>query len=50
MPHINDLSQNVIWEGNNGEKWIVKEGFQSEKSIEVKLVPLKVVEELIKEE
>ncbi len=50
MPHINDLSQNVIWEGNNGEKWIVQEGMTSTKSISVILIPLKVEEQLIKEE
>jgi len=51
MPHSNDLSQNVSWEGNNGEKWIVKENLSSSKSIDVKLTPLVVEEklELIKE-
>jgi hypothetical protein len=49
MPHINDLTQNVVWEGNNGEKWIVENGITSAKSIDVKLVPLKIEQELIKE-
>ena len=49
MPHINDLSQNVIWEGNNGEKWIVTDSLSSKENINVKLSPLKVEEILIKE-
>jgi len=46
MPHINDLSVNNLWEGNNGEKWIVGEGIQSENEIRVKLSRLKVEEKL----
>jgi len=47
MPHINDLSQNVIWEGNNGEKWIVDESMTSTNEINAKLKQLKVEEILV---
>lgn len=50
MPHINDGSQNNVWEGNNGEKWIVKNLMTSPEEIIITLVKLKVVEELIPEE
>jgi len=44
MPHINDLSVNNIFEGNNGEKWQVMEGINDQKEIWVKLVKLHVEE------
>lgn len=47
MPHISDLSQGVIWQGNNGERWVVSKGAQDEKSISVELVPVPLIEELI---
>ena len=46
MPHINDLSQNVVWEGNNGEKWIIAESLSSTDELDVKLKRLKVDEKL----
>lgn len=49
MPHINDLSMNNIFEGNNGEKWQVTEEFGDDNKITKTLIKLKVVEELIKE-
>ena len=49
MPHINDLSINNIFEGNNGEKWRIAESLNETDRIIVTLVKLKVVEELIKE-
>lgn len=52
MPHINDASQNNVWEGNNGEKWIVDNLITSPDKIDITLKRLKVEEklELIKEE
>jgi hypothetical protein len=49
MPHISDLSQNKVIEGNDGEKWIVEGAVTSPDEILVTLKRLKVVEELIKE-
>lgn len=49
MPHINDLTTNNIFEGNNGEKWQVVEGLQDKDEINVKLVRLKVEEQIIPE-
>lgn len=49
MPHINDLTTNTIFEGNNGEKWQVIEGVHDSESINVKLVKLKIEEQLIQE-
>lgn len=46
MPHINDLTTNNIFEGNNGEKWQVISGNHEQDEIEVKLVRLKVEEEI----
>lgn len=42
MPHINDLTTGVVWEGNNGDKWVVAEGIHSEKEIMPKLVKMEV--------
>jgi hypothetical protein len=47
MPHINDLTTNNIFEGNNGEKWQVTEGTHEPDEIFVKLIRLKVDEEII---
>ena len=49
MPHLTDLSQNTIWQGNNGEKWIVASSITESDKIMVELKKLKVEEELIKE-
>ena len=49
MPHINDLGQNLIFEGNNGEKWVVKRSVTDPDKINVELERLKV-EEIISEE
>ena len=48
MPHINDLSQNIVWDGNNGEKWMVEGSVNSPTEILVTLKRLKVEEQLIK--
>lgn len=44
MPHIIDLSQNVIWEGNNGERWQVTDSTSDTKQIVAILTRLPVVE------
>jgi hypothetical protein len=49
MPHINDLSMNNIFEGNNGEKWQVVEGTDDVNEIWRKIVRLKVEEQIIPE-
>lgn len=47
MPHINDLSMNNIFEGNNGEKWQVSEGVDEGGSIWRKLIRLEVEETIV---
>ena len=47
MPHINDLSINNIFEGNNGEKWQVVEGMDEENKIHRVLVKLKVEQVIV---
>lgn len=49
MPHINDLSQNKVIEGNDGEKWIVDGAVTSPEEILLTLKRLKIIEEVIKE-
>lgn len=49
MPHISDLTQGVIWQGNNGDKWIVQGSITGEDRINVELVKLQV-EEIINKE
>ena len=48
IPHINDLTANNVWEGNNGEKWVAGKGTQSPDKIMVELTRLEVVERLEK--
>ncbi len=49
MPTIQDLTPGVIYQGNNGDRWVVGEGIQSETEINVILKKLEVEEEIIKE-
>lgn len=49
MPTIKDLTQGVVFEGNEGDKWIIEGAVTSPDEILVTLKRLKVVEELIKE-
>jgi len=49
MPHINDLTINNIFEGNNGEKWIVSRGDNDKEEIMVILKKMKVEEKLVLE-
>lgn len=49
MPHINDVSINNIWDGNNGEKWQITGKVESPDELLVTISQIKVVEELIKE-
>ena len=50
MPTIKDLTPGVIYEGNEGERWIVGDGIQSEKEMTVTLKKLEVEEQLIMKE
>ncbi len=50
MPHTSDLGQNIIWEGNNGEKWQVVESLTSPDKIHATLERLKVEEIIINEQ
>ena len=50
MPHINDLSQNKVIEGNDGDKWMVDGLTSSPDEILFTLKRLKVEEKLIKED
>lgn len=50
MPHILDLTQGVIWQGNEGAKWVVQGGVTGEDRINVELVKMPVEELIIKEE
>jgi hypothetical protein len=50
MPHLNDLSQNKVIEGNDGERWIVDSSITTPDTIDIRLKLLKVAEELIKEQ
>lgn len=49
MPHINDLTAGVLWEGNNGDKWMVDSGVHDPEEINVKLKKLQMTEQLIKD-
>lgn len=49
MPTIKDLTPGVIFEGNEGDRWVVGEGIQSEDEMTIVFKKLKVVEELIEE-
>jgi hypothetical protein len=46
MPHINDLSQNKVIEGNDGDKWIVSGSTTQTDEILLTLKRLKVEEVL----
>jgi hypothetical protein len=50
MPSITDLVPGTIYEGKEGDRWIVGEGIQSENSIQVVLTKLKVEQEIIENE
>ncbi len=49
LPTIKDLTPGVIYEGNEGDRWIVGDSINSEDEMTVVLKKLKVVEELEKE-
>lgn len=49
LPTIKDLTTGVIYEGNEGSRWVVEESLTSSNEINVKLVLLKVEEQLIPE-
>lgn len=44
MPTIKDLTPGVIFEGNEGERWVVQDGVASADRINVELVKLEVKE------
>ncbi len=46
MPTIKDLTPGVIYEGNEGDRWIVGDGINSENEITVVLKKLKIEEKL----
>ncbi len=50
MPTISDLLPGTIYDGKEGDRWIVGDGIQSEEEITVILKKLKVVEEQIIED
>jgi hypothetical protein len=50
IPHISDLTQGVIYQGNEGSKWIVQGSITGEDRINVELTKLPVEELIIKEE
>lgn len=50
MPTIKDLTPGVIFEGNEGERWVVQDGVASADRINVELVKLEVEQLIIKEE
>lgn len=49
MPTIKDLTTGAIYEGNEGDRWVITESLTSKEEITVVLKKLKILEELIKE-
>jgi len=47
MPTIKDLTPGVIYEGNEGDRWVVGDGIQSEKEMTVVLKKMEVTETVI---
>lgn len=50
MPSIADLTHGTVYQGNNGERWVVSSSFGDEKEINITLTRLEVEEILVKPE